>query len=179
MALSPASSHGGGGVTSPLSSPAPLVFTPADPDVTPIQIKPVVGASGDGTNMIEVYDDANHRIFSVAADGSVSNTQAPGHTATVSLRGPTNTLLSLSPVGASLTAPTGAEASIQSAGSTTALLASDDGGGNQTIGFFNHAAVLQPAAIADAAGGAVIDVQARAALNALLAGLRTLGLIAT
>lgn len=41
------------------------------------------------------------------------------------------------------------------------------------------AALGQGAAVADAAGGAVIDVEARAALNALLARLRIQGVIAT
>ena len=50
---------------------------------------------------------------------------------------------------------------------------------SQKIGFFGTAATTQPAAVADASGGAVIDDQARAAINSLLARLRTLGLIDT
>ena len=46
-----------------------------------------------------------------------------------------------------------------------------DAGGNQVVS-------ARQAAVADAAGGAVIDVEARAALNDLLAKLRTHGLIA-
>ncbi len=45
-------------------------------------------------------------------------------------------------------------------------------GGTQVVG-------SQGAAVADAAGGVVIDLEARAALNALLARLRTHGIIAT
>ena len=37
----------------------------------------------------------------------------------------------------------------------------------------------QGAAVADAAGGATVDAEARAAINGLLAELRTMGLIAT
>lgn len=47
------------------------------------------------------------------------------------------------------------------------------------VGFYGAAPAAQPAAVADAAGGTIIDIEARAALNALLARLRTLGLIAT
>jgi len=45
-------------------------------------------------------------------------------------------------------------------------------GSNKVVG-------AQQAAVADASGGATIDVEARTALNALLARLRTHGLIAT
>jgi len=50
---------------------------------------------------------------------------------------------------------------------------------SQKLGFFGAAAVQQPAAVADATGGVVEDVEARAALNALLSRLRDLGLIDT
>jgi hypothetical protein len=50
---------------------------------------------------------------------------------------------------------------------------------SQKLGFFGTAATTQPAAVADAAGGAVIDDEARTAINTLLARLRTLGLIDT
>ena len=45
------------------------------------------------------------------------------------------------------------------------------------IGFFGATPTTRPTAVADASGGSVVDTQARAALNALLARLRTLGLI--
>lgn len=47
------------------------------------------------------------------------------------------------------------------------------------IGLFGEAPTAQPAAQADAAGGAFIDAEARTALNGLLAKLRTLGVIDT
>ena len=47
------------------------------------------------------------------------------------------------------------------------------------IGFFGAAEAAQPTAVADASGGATTDAEARTAINALLARLRTLGLIAT
>jgi hypothetical protein len=46
------------------------------------------------------------------------------------------------------------------------------------LGFFNVTPVVQPAAVADASGGTVVDVEARTALNALLARFRTIGLLA-
>ena len=49
----------------------------------------------------------------------------------------------------------------------------------QKIGFWNATPVVQPTAVADAGGGAVIDAEARTALNALLARVRTVGFIAT
>jgi hypothetical protein len=47
------------------------------------------------------------------------------------------------------------------------------------IGFFGVTPVVQKTAIADASGGATIDAEARTALNALLAGMRAYGLVAT
>lgn len=47
------------------------------------------------------------------------------------------------------------------------------------VGFYGATPVAQPTAVANAAGGTIIDIEARAALNALLARLRTLGVIAT
>lgn len=46
-------------------------------------------------------------------------------------------------------------------------------------GLFATVAAAQPPAITDAAGGAIIDAEARTALNSLLAAVRTLGLVAT
>lgn len=47
------------------------------------------------------------------------------------------------------------------------------------LGFWNATPVVQPTAIADASGGAIVDAEARTALNDLLAKLRTIGIIAT
>lgn len=71
-----------------------------------------------------------------------------------------------------------------SLGSTDALRLGVDGsseivGDGAGIGFFGSAATTQPAAQADVAGGAIIDAEVRASHNALLAKLRTLGIIDT
>jgi len=52
-------------------------------------------------------------------------------------------------------------------------------GTTQKLSFWNATPVVQPAAVADASGGATIDAEARTALNALLARMRTVGMIAT
>jgi hypothetical protein len=49
----------------------------------------------------------------------------------------------------------------------------------QKQAWWNATPVVQPTAVADAAGGGTIDAEARTALNALLARMRTIGLIAT
>jgi hypothetical protein len=49
----------------------------------------------------------------------------------------------------------------------------------QKLGFWNATPIAQPAAVADASGGANVDTEARTQLNDLLAKLRTTGLIAT
>jgi|TARA_R100000501_G_C2624632_1_gene117924 hypothetical protein len=49
--------------------------------------------------------------------------------------------------------------------------------GTTQIGFYGHAAMPQPAAIGDASGGAVVDIEARTAINALLAACRNSGFI--
>jgi hypothetical protein len=49
----------------------------------------------------------------------------------------------------------------------------------QKLAFFNSTPVSQQATIADASGGATVDAEARAAVNDVLARLRTYGLIAT
>lgn len=71
-------------------------------------------------------------------------------------------------------------------GKGTGSLSLRSGGGdtrvavnNTGLGFFGATPAAQPVAVADAAGGATVDAEARTALNALLARLRTLGLIAT
>lgn len=47
------------------------------------------------------------------------------------------------------------------------------------LGLWSATPVVQPTAVADASGGAVIDAECRTALNALLSRLRTIGAIAT
>ena len=49
----------------------------------------------------------------------------------------------------------------------------------QKIGFYNATPVVQGASVADATGGAVIDAEARTALNALISRIEASGLIAT
>jgi hypothetical protein len=49
---------------------------------------------------------------------------------------------------------------------------------NQKMGFWNATPVVRPAHIADPAGGAVVDAEARTAINAILAWQATLGLTA-
>jgi hypothetical protein len=49
----------------------------------------------------------------------------------------------------------------------------------QKLGFWNATPAVQPAAQADASGGATVDAEARTAINGLLAKLRTIGIIAT
>ena len=49
----------------------------------------------------------------------------------------------------------------------------------QKLAFYNAVPIIQGAAVADASGGATIDAEARTAINALLARIRSLGLIAT
>jgi hypothetical protein len=49
---------------------------------------------------------------------------------------------------------------------------------NQKLSVYNATPVVQGAAVADATGGSVIDVEGRAALNALLARIRAFGIIA-
>ncbi len=48
----------------------------------------------------------------------------------------------------------------------------------QKLAFYNSTPIVQGAAVGDASGGAVIDVEARAALNTLLARVRAYGLLA-
>lgn len=48
-----------------------------------------------------------------------------------------------------------------------------------TAGFYTATPVVQGAAVADASGGVVVDAEARTAVNALLARIRSVGLIAT
>jgi len=49
----------------------------------------------------------------------------------------------------------------------------------QKIGLWNATPVIQPTAVADATGGGTIDTEARAAINALLSRMRTVGMVAT
>jgi hypothetical protein len=47
------------------------------------------------------------------------------------------------------------------------------------IGLYGVTAVVQGASVADATGGATIDAEARAAINALISRVEDIGLIAT
>ena len=49
----------------------------------------------------------------------------------------------------------------------------------QKLGFYNATPIVQGASVADASGGAVIDAEARTAINALISRIESLGLIAT
>lgn len=49
----------------------------------------------------------------------------------------------------------------------------------QKLGFYNATPIVQGLAVTDASGGTTIDAEARTAINALLARIRSLGLIAT
>jgi hypothetical protein len=50
---------------------------------------------------------------------------------------------------------------------------------NQKLGFYNATPIVQGASVADAIGGAIVDAEARAAINALISRIEALGLIAT
>ena len=64
--------------------------------------------------------------------------------------------------------------SLRAGNGTTRLAVNNTG-----MGFFGATPAAQPAAVADATGGATVDAEARTAINDLLARLRTLGIIAT
>lgn len=49
----------------------------------------------------------------------------------------------------------------------------------QKLGFYNATPVVQGASVADASGGAIIDAEARTAINALISRIEATGLIAT
>jgi hypothetical protein len=49
----------------------------------------------------------------------------------------------------------------------------------QKLGFYGATPIVQGASVADATGGAVIDAEARTAINALISRIEALGLIAT
>lgn len=50
---------------------------------------------------------------------------------------------------------------------------------SQKLGFYNATPIVQGASVADASGGAVIDAEARTAINALISRIEATGLIAT
>lgn len=157
MTQVPASSHGvssaGGTFTGPIT---------------------VQGTPGTGENIFLVYNDVRPiavappapagEAFSVTGDGSVFFRSGDGSIAlnVVSQDG-ANFLNYRSGVG--LGVYVGSAAVHQ-------LLSS-------SLGFYGAAPTVQPAAISNAAGGVVIDIEARAALNSLLAAIRAIGLIAT
>ena len=109
-----------------------------------------------------------------AVNGLLAAASATGQPVTLHARGAdTNIDIGLRAKG------TGA-AGLVSGGGTTGIRVRD--AGNELVGatgFFGAPPATQPTAVADAAGGATVDAEARTALNALLSRLRTLGLIAT
>lgn len=114
---------------------------------------------------------AGFRARATAAAGVVGVEVVPGATGvatTLASYGETNTTLRIRGTG------TGALQLRNPADNATRIVVGATG-----IGFFGAAEAAQPTAVADASGGATTDAEARTALNALLARLRTLGLIAT
>jgi hypothetical protein len=80
-------------------------------------------------------------------------------------------------------APLDAQAGISMADNRNITFATTNGtiigtATNQKMGFWNATPVVRPAHIADPAGGAVVDAEARTAINAILAWQATLGLTA-
>lgn len=69
------------------------------------------------------------------------------------------------------------EVSDSSAVGRTVLIAANAAAARTAIGA--QATITQQTAIPDATGGATVDAEARTAINAILAALRTQGLIAT
>lgn len=120
-----------------------------------------------------VGDSNGNTALGIGAQANAVNyvqvTNAPtGNSAAVSVEGSdTNIGVDIAPKG------TGA-LTLRSGGGTARVQANNTG-----LGFFGATPAAQPTAVADAAGGATVDTEARAALNALLARLRTLGIIAT
>jgi hypothetical protein len=49
----------------------------------------------------------------------------------------------------------------------------------QKLAFYNATPIVQGASVADASGGATIDAEARAAINALISRIEAMGIIAT
>ncbi len=49
----------------------------------------------------------------------------------------------------------------------------------QKLAFYNATPIVQGASVADATGGAIIDAEARTAINALISRIEATGLIAT
>lgn len=109
-----------------------------------------------------------------AVNGLAVTASATGQPVLLSARGSdTNVTLGIKAKG------TGSAVLVSGNGSVTVEAAN---GGISLVGatgFFGAAPAAQPTAVADAAGGATVDAEARAALNAVLARLRTLGLLAT
>lgn len=138
-----------------------LVSAITDPNGQNLQLKPASGASANGTDALEWYDDAGNLLGWIGADGSlVTKLDGASGFATVTMQ--------LATSGTTFF-------NVREGTMFTDLLKITP----TAIGFYDHAPATQAGAIADAAGGAVIDVEARAALNALLAAVRALGLIAT
>ena len=111
------------------------------------------------------------RARATAASGVVGVEVVPGATGVAAILasyGETNTSLRIRATG------TGAVQLRNPADNATRIVVGATG-----IGFYGAAEAAQPTAVADAAGGATVDAEARTALNALLARMRTLGLIAT
>jgi hypothetical protein len=123
--------------------------------------------SDAGTNFaLWAHNDAGTYV-----DSPIAVTRASGGTVTIG--GTTNRPLSLDGTGV-ITIAAGKNFVLNTTTGTKIGT-----GTTQKLGFWNATPVVQPAAQADASGGSVIDTEARAALNGLLAKLRTIGLIAT
>ena len=115
-----------------------------------------------------LYEVARLAAVASAVNGVSITAEATGNTPVIEARGgDTNIGLNLNPKG------TGS-VSLRSGSDAQRIDVNNTG-----IGFYGASPAAQPAAVADAAGGATVDAEARTAINDLLARLRTLGIIAT
>lgn len=115
-----------------------------------------------------LYEVARFTAVASAVNGVAVSAEATGNTPVIEARGgDTNIGLNLNPKGAG-------SVSLRSGSDAQRIDVNNTG-----IGFFGASPAAQPAAVANAAGGATVDAEARTAINDLLARLRTLGIIAT
>lgn len=108
-------------------------------------------------------------VFSDAVNTATLNKTS----ATLTISTTTSGDISLSPAG-SISIVDGKNIALQTTTGTKIGTAT-----TQKLAFYNSTPIVQGAAVADASGGATVDAEARTAINALLARIRSTGLIAT
>lgn len=174
----------GGGIILPAgSAAAPSLQFDGVTDAGIYRVASGVGIAAGGVN--QVYINTSNVSFAgqiVVASSGISTAKITGGGSTTGIAFTSTTGVGFVVGGASVFDATAATLTIADGVNIAVNATTGTKIGTATtqkIAFFNATPVVQGASVADATGGAIIDAEARTAINALISRIEATGLIAT